>query len=77
MKRALSFAVLVGNLLHSSIASAQEVRTDWVPLAKSLTVLLNEGWRSGYAVARREGSRRRVGLRAGRDGAALSQRARR
>ena len=45
MKRALSFAVLVGNLLHSSIASAQEVRTDWVPLAKSLTVLLNEGWR--------------------------------
>jgi hypothetical protein len=44
MKRALLLAVLVVNLLHSSIASAQE-RTEWAPLAKSLTVLLNEGWR--------------------------------
>ena len=45
MKRALLLAVLVANLIHSSIASAQEARTEWVPLAKSLTVLLNEGWR--------------------------------
>jgi hypothetical protein len=45
MKRALLLAGLVLNLLHSSIASAQEVRTDWAPLTKSLTVLLNEGWR--------------------------------
>ena len=45
MKRALLLALLVANLLHSSIASAQEARTEWAPLAKSLTVLLNEGWR--------------------------------
>lgn len=45
MKRALLLAVLVVNLLHSSIASAQDARTEWTPLAKSLTVLLNEGWR--------------------------------
>ena len=45
MKRALLLAVLVANLLHSPIASAQEARTEWAPLAKSLTVLLNEGWR--------------------------------
>ena len=45
MRRALLLAVLVANLLHSSIASAQEARTEWAPLAKSLTFLLNEGWR--------------------------------
>ena len=45
MKRALMLVVLWVNLLHSSIASAQEARTEWAPLAKSLTVLLNEGWR--------------------------------
>ena len=45
MKHALLLAVLVVNLLHGSIASAQEVRTEWLPLTKSLTVLLNEGWR--------------------------------
>ena len=45
MKRALFLAVLVTNILHSSLASAQETRTEWAPLPKSLTVLLNEGWR--------------------------------
>jgi sugar lactone lactonase YvrE len=40
-------------------------------------VMLKTSSCSGYAVARREGSRRRAGPRAGRDGAALSQRARR
>lgn len=45
MKRALLIAGLLVSLLHSSIASAQDVRTEWAPIAKSLTVLLNEGWR--------------------------------
>ena len=45
MKRALLLAVLVVNLLHSSIASAQDARTEWAPLAKSLATHLNEGWR--------------------------------
>jgi hypothetical protein len=45
MKRALLLAVLVVNLPHSSIASAQEPRTEWAPVGKPLTVLLNEGWR--------------------------------
>ena len=45
MKHALMLAILLVNLLQSSIASAQDVRTEWAPLAKSLTAHLNEGWR--------------------------------
>ena len=45
MKRALLLAGLVVNLVHSSLASAQEAPTQWAPIEKSLTTLLNEGWR--------------------------------
>ena len=45
MRRALLLAGLLVSLLDSSIASAQEVRTEWAPIAKSVTGLLNEGWR--------------------------------
>jgi hypothetical protein len=45
MKRALLLAGLVVTLLYVPIASAQEARTQWTPIEKSLTALLNEGWR--------------------------------
>lgn len=45
MKRALLVACLVVKLLYVSVASAQDVRTQWTPTEKSLTALLNEGWR--------------------------------
>ena len=44
MKRLLLLAGLLVNLLQSPIAFAQE-RTQWAPIEKSLTALLNEGWR--------------------------------
>lgn len=45
MKRLLLFAGLLVNLLQGPIASAQDVPTQWAPIEKSLTALLNEGWR--------------------------------
>lgn len=45
MKRALLLVGLAVNLAHSSLASAQETPTQWAPIGKSLTTLLNEGWR--------------------------------
>lgn len=49
MKRALLLAGLVVTLFHCPFAAAQtqaqEVRTEWTPIAKSMTALLNEGWR--------------------------------
>lgn len=45
MKRALLLAGLVVKLLYVPTASAQEARTQWTPIEKPLTALLNEGWR--------------------------------
>ena len=45
MKRTLLLASLVFSLLHGPIASAQGTLTQWTPVEKSLTTLLNEGWR--------------------------------
>lgn len=45
MKRLLLLAGLLANLLLGPFASAQEARTQWAPIEKSLTALLNEGWR--------------------------------
>jgi hypothetical protein len=45
MKRTLLLAGLVVKLLYAPVASAQEARTQWTPIEKSLTALLNEGWR--------------------------------
>jgi hypothetical protein len=45
MKRTLLLAGLVVQLLYAPVASAQEARTQWTPIEKSLTALLNEGWR--------------------------------
>jgi len=45
MKRTLVLASLVVGLLYGTVASAQDARTQWTPIAQSMTVLLNEGWR--------------------------------
>ena len=45
MKRNYLLAGLVITLLCGPLASAQETRTQWAPIEKSLTMLLNEGWR--------------------------------
>jgi hypothetical protein len=45
MKRLLLVAGLLVTLLQGLFASAQEARTQWAPIEKSLRALLNEGWR--------------------------------
>lgn len=45
MKRTFLLAGLVVTLLCGPVASAQDTRTQWTPIEKSMTALLNEGWR--------------------------------
>ncbi len=45
MKRTLLLAGLVASILYGPIVSAQGTSTQWTPVERSMTALLNEGWR--------------------------------